>query len=256
MLMFLTRPSHFADLASFQLDRHQYKLEGVVFLPSAIAKQSSQERVLREFFFPTFPHKSTLCPVETLQQYEPATACVRPEDTTKLLVAMVKPQRPVASCTIARWLRWNTKTSRYWCLDIQWGSIYACSCRCWCYYYNMKAANWSTESVFRRHYYRPPYDVSFDRAVLSSSTPVRPHLVIQYLNWVHGLDFTLLKLQTTPLICETEQMAQITKWLQKAKSSISMVPFTLAQTIGFAVKGVDISSYACTELHVECMLTY
>ena len=56
MLMALTRPSHSADLDSFQLDRCRYKPEGVAFLPSALAKQSSQGKILREFFFPSFPH--------------------------------------------------------------------------------------------------------------------------------------------------------------------------------------------------------
>ena len=45
-----------ADLDSFQLDRCRYKSEGVAFLSSALAKQSSQGKILREFFFPFFPH--------------------------------------------------------------------------------------------------------------------------------------------------------------------------------------------------------
>ena len=97
--MYLTRPSRSADLASLQLDRCQYKPEGVVFLPSALAKQSSQGRILWEFFFPSFPHNSTL---ETLRHYEQATTPLKPKDTSKLLVAIVKPHKPVASCTIAR----------------------------------------------------------------------------------------------------------------------------------------------------------
>ena len=102
MLLGLTRPFRSADLASLQLDRCHYKPEGVEFLPSALAKQSSQGRILREFFFPSFPN---LCPVEMLRQYESATAELRPKDTTRLSVAIVRPHKPVASCTIARWLR-------------------------------------------------------------------------------------------------------------------------------------------------------
>ena len=55
MFMCLTRLSRSADLASLQLDRHQFKPEGVVFLPPALAKESSQGRVVRELFFPSFP---------------------------------------------------------------------------------------------------------------------------------------------------------------------------------------------------------
>ena len=80
MLMALTRPSCSADLAS-------------------------QGRILREFFFPSFPHNGTLCPVETLKVYERFTAALRPKDTNKLFVAIKKPHQPVTSCTIARWLK-------------------------------------------------------------------------------------------------------------------------------------------------------
>ena len=176
MLMCLTRPSRSADLASLQLDRHQYKPEGVVFLPAALAKQSSQGRVLREFFFPSFPHNNAICPVETLRHYERATASLRPKDTSKLLVATVKPHKPVASCTIARWLR---ETLRLAGIDVsifaghstRGASTSAAAGAGITTADIMKAADWSTESVFRRHYYRPSHDVSFGRAVLSNSSP-------------------------------------------------------------------------------------
>ena len=34
----------------------------------------------------------------------------------------------------------------------------------------MQAADWSSESVFRRFYYRPSYDTTYGRTVLSSSS--------------------------------------------------------------------------------------
>ena len=44
--------------------------------------------------------------METLQQYESVTAELRPKDTTKLFMAIVR-HKPIASCTIAHWL-WET----------------------------------------------------------------------------------------------------------------------------------------------------
>ena len=41
----------------------------------------------------------------TLRHYESVTASLRPKNTTRLFVAVVKPHKPVASCTIARWLK-------------------------------------------------------------------------------------------------------------------------------------------------------
>ena len=105
MLMALTRPSCSADLASLQLDRRHYKPEGIAFLTAVLAKQSSQGRTLRKFFFPSFPENDTLCPVETLHHYERSTAALWPKGINKLYVAIQKPHQPVASCTIAKWLK-------------------------------------------------------------------------------------------------------------------------------------------------------
>ena len=82
MLMALMRSSHSADLASLQLNRQHYTPEGVLFLTATLTKQSLQERILRGF--PSQPsHNDTLRPVETLRQYERATAGLRPKDTNK-----------------------------------------------------------------------------------------------------------------------------------------------------------------------------
>ena len=109
MLFSLTRPSRSADLAALQLDRRRYKPEGVVFLPTVLAKQSSQGRALREFFFPSFPPSTNLCPVETLRQYEAATATLH-ADSCKLFVAIKKPHKPVASCML---VKGNAEASRH-----------------------------------------------------------------------------------------------------------------------------------------------
>lgn len=99
MLMALTRPSHSADLASLQLDRRQFRPEGVVFLPATLAKQSAQGKPLSEYFFPSFPHNSELCPVETLRHYEVMTTPLRSQTTAKLFIALVKPHKSVTSAT-------------------------------------------------------------------------------------------------------------------------------------------------------------
>ena len=90
-LLALTRPSCSADLAALQLGHRRFSPEGVVFLPAALAKQSRQGKPLKEFFFPSFPHNSKLCPVKTLKQYEALTATLRPRDVTKLFISLVKP---------------------------------------------------------------------------------------------------------------------------------------------------------------------
>ena len=105
MLLALTRPSRLADLSSLSLARRRYSPEGVTFLPAAIAKQSRQGKPLVEFFFPSFSHDESLCPVQTSRQYESVTSPLRLGDQQELFLAIVKPHKPVSSCTIARWLK-------------------------------------------------------------------------------------------------------------------------------------------------------
>jgi len=162
MLFSLTRPSCSADLAALQLVRCRYKPEGVVFLPAALAKQSSQGSTLREFFFPSFPSNTNLCPVETLRQYEAATATLR-GDSCKLFVTIKKPHKPVASCTIARWLKEMLKlagidVSIFSGHSVGGASTSAAAGAGATMNDIMQAADWSTESVFRRFYYRPSHD--------------------------------------------------------------------------------------------------
>ena len=54
MLMSLARPSRSADLASLCINHCHYKPEGVVFVPSVLAKQSRQGKPLTAYFFASF----------------------------------------------------------------------------------------------------------------------------------------------------------------------------------------------------------
>ena len=90
-------------------------------------------------------------------------------------MAIKKPHNPVASCTIARWLK---ETLRLAGIDVsifsghsvRGASTSAAAGAGVTMAYIMQAADWSTESVFRRFYYRPSHDVSYGRTVLSSTT--------------------------------------------------------------------------------------
>lgn len=82
----------------------QYKPEGVSFAPSGLAKQSRKGKTITEFFFPSFPHDSGLCPVNTLKAYESRTAPYRGGEQ-KLFLALIKPYKAVTSSTMARWLK-------------------------------------------------------------------------------------------------------------------------------------------------------
>ena len=77
-------------------------------------------------------------------------------------MAIVKPHKPVSPCTIARWLKEVLKLSG---IDVSVFTAYSTRSASASAAADsgvttndiLKAADWSTESVFRRFYYRPIY---------------------------------------------------------------------------------------------------
>ena len=65
---------------------------------------------LTDIFFASFPTNKKLCPMETLCQYMTVTSLVRKE-SDQLFVAIIKPHKSVAPCTIGRWLKEILKLS-------------------------------------------------------------------------------------------------------------------------------------------------
>ena len=106
MLLALTRPPRSADLSQLDLMGRRYLPEGVVFLPTKLAKQSRQSRPLTDSFFPTLAHNKRLCPVHTLKAYEERTASFQEgQGSSVLFLTTIKPHFPASSSMIARWLK-------------------------------------------------------------------------------------------------------------------------------------------------------
>ena len=123
-------------------------------------------------FFPSFPHDSNLCPVVTLRAYEERTAPRRGEEL-KLFLALIKPYKAVTSSTIARWLNSlleaaDIDTAAFTAHSVPGASSLVAANLGITINAILKAADWSSESVFRRFYYKPTEDSSFRTAVLST----------------------------------------------------------------------------------------
>jgi len=93
------------------------------------------------------------------------TAPLRKE-STQLFIAMVKPHKPVAPCTIARWLKEVLKLSGinvgiFTAHSTRSASVSAAADSRVTVNDILKAADWSSESVFRQFYYRPTNDPSY-----------------------------------------------------------------------------------------------
>ena len=171
MLLALTRPSRSMDLVNLDLRFRQFSPEGVTFQSAKLAKQSRQNKPLKEFFFPKFTENVKLCPVQTLQAYENCTASKRCSNSKQLFIAVIRPYKPVSSSTIARWLKTvlssaGIDTSVFKAHSVRGAATSAASDAGVTTNDILNAADWSNQSVFQKFYYRCQKNSSFGHAVL------------------------------------------------------------------------------------------
>ena len=159
---------------------------------------------MAEFFFPAFPSNPLLCPVNALKEYELRTDGLRGDDAgkKKLFLATIKPHNPVTSSTIARWLRVTLEragvnTEVFKAHSVRAASASAAAGAGLTTIDILNAADWSTESVFRKFYYKPARNPCFGEAVLSSGKELQSHV---------DMRLSLLKYNY--------RMAQTMQWLQ------------------------------------------
>ena len=162
MLLSLTLPTRAADVVQLDLARRQ----------SGLSKQSRPGRVLREFFFPAFTQNGNLCPVQALRAYETRTDGLR--SSSQLLVSTIKPHKPIASCSVARWLRSllekvGIDVSIFKAHSIRGAATSKASMAGIITTDILNAADWTSETVFQKFYYRPSRDTGFGEAVLAPS---------------------------------------------------------------------------------------
>ena len=167
------QPTRSADLSQLNLRFRRFLPEGVAFAPAELAKQSRQTKPLTEFFFPAFPSNPLLCPVNALKEYE--TDGLRGDDAglKKLFLATIKLHNLVTSSTIARWLRVmleraGVNTEVFKAHSVRAASASAAAGTGLTTNDILNAADWSTESVFRKFYYKPAHNPCFGETVLSS----------------------------------------------------------------------------------------
>lgn len=176
MLLALTRPTRSADLHGLNISLLRSSPEGITFLPSRPAKQTKAGKVAQEFFFPEFEGNPLLCPVKAVHSYIARTECLRKQEgnhVDQLLIACIKPHRPVTSPTIARWLKTlleqaGIDTAIFKAHSTRGASVSAAAMRGVTTNDILQAANWSTDSVFRRFYYKPVHDSAFGEVAVRS----------------------------------------------------------------------------------------
>ena len=172
-------------LAHRSSDLVRLSVVGISELPEAIsvpltglAKQSRPGHAGQSsVIIASFRADPYLCPVACLKEYTSRTGTLRIHKSPQLLIAIVRPHKPVLSCTIARWIKGVLKGSGIDIFKFSAHSTRGSS--------NSKAAavgistpeimeraGWSQQNTFENFYHRPSQDVnrasSFGCAVLQS----------------------------------------------------------------------------------------
>jgi len=182
MLLALTRPSRSADLSKLNLQTRAFKSNGVVFRPIHLAKQSRSSKPMADFFFPSFPEDTSICPVTALKAYEKRTERFRAElssdSRSQLFLSWIGQHTPVSSSTIARWLKSLMAEAGIDISIFKAHSVRGASCSTAAgegvtTKDILDAADWSSEGTFQRFYCRELKKddrTAFGTAVLSSKS--------------------------------------------------------------------------------------
>ena len=179
MLMALTRPSRSADLCMLSIDQYRLTPESLSFIPTGLTKQSRVSNITNEIFFNRFTEDESICPVTTTLQYIRRTESLRLPSTMdkqmKLFISWIKPHHSVTSSSIARWLKTILKqagidTSIFKAHSTRGASVSAAKNMGVTSREILDTANWSTESVFQRFYYKPVRSSNFSDAILKGQS--------------------------------------------------------------------------------------
>ena len=147
----------------------------MVFQSCPLSKQSRPSHHGTSFFFPSFEEDKGLCPVETLKVYEERTALFcNSSGENRVFRSFNGKHGPVTSSTIARWIKTclqkvGINTSKFKAHSTSAVAATKVAMSGLTVDEIMKAADWFSEEVFQKFYYRPQHSVEFGSAGLVAS---------------------------------------------------------------------------------------
>ena len=156
-LFALSNASRVSEIHGLDL-RYMERAEGVVsFKLTKLTKTARPGKALGKVHYLPF-EDTCLCPVSALDEYLNRTECLR-EHHTKLFLAVVKPYKPVSKASIARWIKSVIQEAGvdklYGAHSTRGASSTAAFMQGMSLADIMKIADWSSDSSFKRHYFRP-----------------------------------------------------------------------------------------------------
>ena len=176
LLMALVDASRVSELQALDLRYRSYHPEGVIFQLPILGKKRVVGVPPKQVMFGAFPEDSHLCVVKCLRHYEAATSQFRNMELDRhqpLFLSYVWLHAPVTSQRIANWLKEILKnagvdTTVFKTHSVRGASSTAAAEKGVLMEDILCAANWSTDSTFRRFYYCPNHNNSYATAVLQS----------------------------------------------------------------------------------------
>ena len=110
--------------------------------------------------------------MRALEEYERRTANRRSPSESQLLIAMIRPYKAVSSSTVARWLKAMLANSG---IDVSIFKAHSVRGAATSAAANagittndiLNAADWSSQSIFHKFYYRPVHNSTFGKTVLA-----------------------------------------------------------------------------------------
>jgi site-specific recombinase XerD len=169
LLLALTSAARAHELAALDLAYLAEKEDSWEFVLDIHTKQSRPNHPGRKIFLPVYKECQHLCVVHTLKEYRKRTEAKR--RSSRLLLAMVSPHRPISSQTVSRWLR-DALTSAgisptYSGHSTRSASTSAAAESGIALETILEAADWASAGTFRTFYQRPTSRETFARTVIS-----------------------------------------------------------------------------------------
>ena len=182
MLLALVLAHRSSGLVRLSLQGIMFTPEGVRLSIKGLAKQTApgRESSLQPVTIAAYRGSQKLCPVECLKAYRKRTKEYRktPEHQ-QLFISHQAPHKPVASSTIARWIKQILEASgvslgEFSVHSTRGAASTAAALSGLSTQQIMARAGWSSEDTFSRHYYKPSAEadnaMTFVQAVLNNST--------------------------------------------------------------------------------------
>lgn len=171
MLMALTSACRGSELSKIKLSNKTQEKDGIQFQLDLVTKTSRPGKALLKLTFATYEKDPRLDVVGCLEEYQNRTRLWRlsQQQIDFLFLGLIKPHKPVAPCTIARWLlfimeKGNIDTSKYKAHSTRAASTSKASVQGMSVEQIIKKADWSRATTFGRFYHK-------DIHVMAGDTP-------------------------------------------------------------------------------------